>query len=79
MKAREIPQLLQYFGLPNDSVAIGGIGYDRWCIAEAEEGCPFTGERWCQVVAGVGSHGLPVRALWMASMARMWWPRVLTR
>ena len=38
MKAREIPQLLQYFGLPNDSVAIGGIGYDRWCIAEAEEG-----------------------------------------
>ncbi len=38
MKAREIPQLLQYFGLPSDSVAIGGIGYDRWYIAEAEEG-----------------------------------------
>ena len=41
--------------------------------------CPFTGGPWCQVVAGVGSQGLPVRALWMASMARMWWPRVLTR
>lgn len=38
MKAREIPQILQYFGLPIDSVAIGGIGYDSWCIAEAEEG-----------------------------------------
>ena len=32
-----------------------------------------------QAVAGVGSQGLPVRALWMASMARMWWPRALTR
>ena len=41
--------------------------------------CPFTGGPWCHVVAGVGSQGLPVRALWMASMARMWWPRVLTR
>ena len=41
--------------------------------------CPFTGGPWCHVVAGVGSQGLPVRALWMASMARMLWPRVLTR
>ena len=41
--------------------------------------CPFTGEQWSHVVAGVGSQGLPVRALWMASMARMLWPRVLTR
>jgi len=47
--------------------------------AKAGRLCPFTGGPWCQVVAGVGSHGLPVRALWMASMARMWWPRVLTR
>ena len=42
-------------------------------------GCPFTGGPWCHVVAGVGSQGLPVRALWMASMARTLWPRVLTR
>ena len=27
VKARETPQVLQYFGLPSDSVAIGGIGY----------------------------------------------------
>ena len=35
--------------------------------------------RWRQLVAGFGSQGVPVRAAWMASVARMPWPRALTR
>jgi hypothetical protein len=34
-------------------------------------GCPFTGLAVSQAPMGVGSQGLPVRAAWMASMARM--------
>jgi hypothetical protein len=33
----------------------------------------------CHAVEMVGSQGLPMRALWMASMARTSWPRELTR
>ena len=58
---------------------IGVVGAVVASVVGAAAVCPFTGGPWCQVVAGVGSQGLPVRALWMASMARMWWPRVLTR
>ncbi len=57
-------------GIPPGPEAVG---------LDASRACPFTGGPWCHVVAGVGSQGLPVRALWMASMARMLWPRVLTR
>jgi SRSO17 transposase len=35
--------------------------------------------RWCPAVAGVGIQGLPARAVWMASMAGMLWPRALVR
>ena len=34
---------------------------------------------WCQAVEMVGSQGLPLRAVWMASMGRMPWLRELTR
>ena len=62
----------------------GVVSFASPCVVPLVPGylayvCPFTGGPWCHAVAGVGSQGLPVRALWMASMARMWWPRALTR
>ena len=63
---------------PEAATKLPAGGHEN-CPLTVMGSCPFTGGPWCHVVAGVGSQGLPVRALWMASMARTLWPRVLTR
>ena len=73
----ETPNLFVYGTLILDKVVTALI--DRVPAHEATTACPFTGEPWRHAVAGVGSQGLPVRALWMASIGRMWWPRALAR